>query len=306
MQELITIKNDLLELCISPVAGGSIYSLRYRLNGSFIDVMRPTPREALESRKAGDFSSFSLIPYSSILENGILNFNKQSYKLYAHSQSEHRGHGEVRRKPMKIKESSENKLALTLDSSDFDDFFWPFPFTTTVEYLVDENSFVMVMKLKNTGNSDMPGGLGIHPYFVRDLAGTKQDVFVKIPMKGVYPGEDQIHSGTWEDQPECHEFAKGKILTGAHLDKCYRISEEPSIIKWTKTGLELSMESSSLFGHMVIYCPPNDTSSFAVEPVSHCNNAFNMHEAGIVDTGTVIVKPGEEIAGTIKMTFSRA
>jgi aldose 1-epimerase len=305
MQELITIKNDLLEVSISPLAGGSIYSFKYCLDGSWTDMMRATSPNAVKARNAGEFSSFCLIPYSSILENGVLNFKGSSYKLYTHNESEHRGHGELRYKPCKVTEISEQRVVLTFDSRDFNSILWPFPFITTVEYLVDGNSFKMNITLKNTGNSDMPGGLGIHPYFVRNLAGTKQDIITRIPMKGVYPGEDQIHSGTWEDQPECHEFTEGKILSGAHLDKCYRIYEDPSIIEWTKTGLKLSINSSSLFGHVVIYCPPDDESSFAVEPVSHCNNAFNMHEAGIKDTGTVIIKAGEEIEGTIEIAIDR-
>ncbi len=302
MSNFIALKNDSLEVIIHPEAGGSIFSFKYNHNGNRIDIMRPTPMEAAERKEAGKYSSFNLIPYSSLLENGMLKMNNEFYPLYPKDPSQHREHGEVRIKPLKVERHDQSSVLLSFDSTDFDDIYWPFPFTALLEYSLTGSTFKARMTLKNTGDHSMPGGLGMHPYFVRNLEGIKQDVFVRIPMKGAYPQDDQIPLGPWEQTDESEEFSKGKILSGDHLDKCYRLSSNTYFIRWETSRIKLTFKCNDVFGHTVIYCPPDNDAYFALEPVSHVNNAFNMHEAGIKDTGTVILKPGGEMTGIVEMT----
>ena len=44
--------------------------------------------------------------------------------------------------------------------------------------------------------------------------------------------------------------------------------------------------------------PPGED-FFCVELVTKCNNAFNLAAAGRTDTGTVVLAPGETLAGNI-------
>lgn len=303
MSDFITLRNDRLEVIIHPNAGGSIFSFKYNHNGNWIDVMRPTPMDAAEKKNVGDYSSFNLIPYSSLLENGMLKMGNEFYPLYPKDPTQHREHGEVRNKPLKVERFDETSAALSFDSTDFDDIYWPFPFTALLEYSLKGSTFKARMTLKNTGDHAMPGGLGMHPYFVRNLEGIKQDVFVKIPMKGAYPQDDQIPLGTWAQNSESEEFTRGKILTGEHLDKCYRLSSNTYFIRWEASRIKLIFKCNDVFNHTVIYCPPHTDAHFALEPVSHVNNAFNMHEAGIKDTGTIILNPGSEMTGIAEMSI---
>lgn len=305
MKELLTLSNDFLEVKICPQAGGSIYSFKYCLDGDMVDVMRPSSIEALTEKAPGKFSSFSLIPYSSIMEDGILKFQGDSFKLYKVDSNEHWGHGEVMYRECKVEKFTGTYLSLSFNSSSFNDLMWPFLFSVLVEYIIEDNRFTMKMSLKNCGDTDMPCGVGIHPYFVRDLGGVTQDVFVKIPMKGVYPGDDQVHTGTWEKTPESEDFTNGKVLSRDHLDKAYCLDGLQYYIKWLESGVKLTFDCNEALGHTVIYCPPHNQKVFALEPVSHCNNAFNMHESGIGSTGTLIVKPGEDITGIVVMTLEK-
>jgi aldose 1-epimerase len=62
------------------------------------------------------------------------------------------------------------------------------------------------------------------------------------------------------------------------------------------------MERDAVFKHIVLYCPVGER-FFALEPVTNCNNGFNMAEEGIEDTGTIELEPGEEIRGEIYFRF---
>jgi aldose 1-epimerase len=55
-----------------------------------------------------------------------------------------------------------------------------------------------------------------------------------------------------------------------------------------------------LFKNIVFYTPLGEE-FFAIEPVTNCNNGFNMAEQGIRDTGTLYLKPGEEVSGEIRL-----
>ena len=58
--------------------------------------------------------------------------------------------------------------------------------------------------------------------------------------------------------------------------------------------------SNLLFKNIVFYTPLGED-FFAIEPVTNCNNGFNMAEQGIQDTGTLYLKPGEEVSGEIRL-----
>jgi aldose 1-epimerase len=54
-----------------------------------------------------------------------------------------------------------------------------------------------------------------------------------------------------------------------------------------------------VLGHLVIYTPEGEN-FFCVEPVSHSVDAFNLAEAGVPDTGTVVLDPGESLRGRVE------
>lgn len=296
--ELNTLKSDRLEAVICPGIGGSIHSLKYNKNGKWLDVMRPTPQEAVDNRDSGAFASFHLMPYSNRIENGKLVFRGMEYTLRTNEEG-HAIHGDVHDKPWKILSATESELLLSFDSRDFDDINWPFPFSCKMGFGVKENMFTMFFSIKNEGDEPAPAGLGTHPYFVKRLTDADKEVLLTLPQKGLYPGNTPIPTGTWIDLPPHLDFTRERALDdNQFIDNCFRAKQSSTIIKWPGTGVRLTMDASSCFEHLVFYTPLNKD-FFAVEPVTNCNNGFNMAERGIRDTGTVILNPGEKLYGTV-------
>jgi aldose 1-epimerase len=299
MSELITIKNSHLEVKISPEIGASIYSMRYLKGDKWIDIMRPTPQEALQKGDVGQFASFNLFPYSNRLKDAVLNFRGKEYQLEVNFPDGTAIHGEAWTRPWKVLETREERVSFMFNSTDFEDISWPFPFRVLLEYEIKGNRLFVSMMLENIGDEVMPGGMGIHPYFMRNLTTHQEKVYLEMPVKGIYPGETQIPTGHWIDISDKYDFTVEKELKTDFLDNCFRVDEGPITLKWPESGVKLTIGRDSIFGHVVIYCPEKEKEFFALEPVTNCNNGFNMAEGGIGDTGTLLIEPGQAVKGEV-------
>lgn len=305
VHDLILLQNDNLQVEISPTVGASIYSFKYNLDGNWVEIMRPTPVTALQENLPGQFSSFNMIPYSNRIENGVLLHRAQSYQLAINNNDGHAIHGEARNRPWQVKSHTDQTLELEFNSLDFTDISWPFPFKSKVEFMLDGSSFKLDMAITNLSDQDMPAGMGIHPYFVRQLTDKDNKVLVNFPTVGIYPGDTPIPTGTWEQPTPKYEFSTTRELTADFIDNCFRVKHEPAKIQWVNSGVELTMDWDEVYKHLIIYCPKDDSSVFAVEPVTNCNNGFNLANQGVPDTGTVYLEPQEKLQGSIAITLGR-
>lgn len=303
--KLLLLENDLLRIRVSPLVGASIYSFQYNLDGRFIDVMRPTSTEAVEKNNPGAFSSFTMIPYSNRIENGVLLHRVQTYQLAINNPEGHAIHGEVRTRPWKVISYTKDSMELEFYSPDYSGMSWPFWFSARIKYTIVENRLTVGIKVKNLSNQEMPAGMGIHPYFVRCLTEEDDQVLLKIPVKGVYPGDTPIPTGSWQTPLERLDFSVKKELTTEFIDQCYRINPQPITVDWVKSRVRLIITSDPVYQHLVLYCPKDDHNSFAVEPVTNCNNGFNMANQGIKDTGTVYLKTNQVLSGNITLALDK-
>lgn len=303
MNRLLTIRSTNLEVSVSPEVGASIYSMRYRLKGDgekWVDIMRTTPPKALENGDAGAFASFHMIPFSNRIANAELKFKDQIYHLIPNTEDGHAIHGDVRNRPWEILGAEEREMELAFDSSNFSDMNWPFPFSARIKFTVMENTFIITMELTNEGTEVCPAGMGTHPYYSRHLTPADDKVLIQLPLKGIYPGEGTIPTGTWTEIPEELDFSTEKELgTDLHIDNVYRVKPGSAVIKWPGSGVKFTMIADPIFEHLVFYCPMSNPEYFAIEPAINCNNGFNMAENGIPDTGTIFLEPGETIKGNI-------
>jgi len=301
VNDLVKIKNECLQVEVSPVVGASIFSMKYNREGEWVDIMRPTPEEAVANKDVGSFASFNLFPYSNRIEDGLLKFKRDEYQLG--DEDNHAIHGESRTRPWQVIELNESSVLLEFDSAQYKDISWPFPFAARIEYKVEGNSFIVRTSLKNEGAQLMPGGMGIHPYFMRNITGEVEKVKLDMETIGLYPGETQIPTGHWVNPPEKWNFTGNRELTTEFLDNCFLAGTGPIRITWQDSNLELLIERDEIFKHVVIYCPTGEE-FFALEPVTNCNNGFNMAEEGIEDTGTIEIEPGKAAVGEIKFTVN--
>ena len=297
----LTVRNDKLEASVCPGIGASIHSLRYRLNGKWVDIMRPTPREAIDKKEPGSFSSFHLLPYSNRIENGILRYKGKTYRLRTNDAAGHAIHGVARDLPWKVLAVGEKELRFSFDSREHENVNWPFPFSGELTFTVAGNVFTIGIRIRNEGSETMPAGFGSHPYFSKKLTERDDKVVVKLPLKGLYPGDTPIPTGKWIAVPRELDFTAERVMDEHQfVDNCFRAGEGNTVVKWPGSGVTMTMDADPVYENIIFYTPLGKP-FFAIEPVTNCNNGFNMAEAGIDDTGTIFLKPGEEAGGDIRI-----
>jgi aldose 1-epimerase len=61
-------------------------------------------------------------------------------------------------------------------------------------------------------------------------------------------------------------------------------------------GIASELVAEPALGHVILFTPPGKP-FYAVEPVSHCNNALALHARGQAGTGTRELEAGAELSG---------
>jgi aldose 1-epimerase len=144
------------------------------------------------------------------------------------------------------------------------------------------------MALRNDAPHPAPAGLGWHPYFPKrqrsrlhaEIRERWEADATKLPTRRVaQPGIDADVSHL--DFDHCFDGWTGPV----------RIRDE-----------KLSLALSSSLQRLVVYTPPHDP-YFAVEPVSHVNNAINMAEPAL--HGLVTLAPGERMDAWMQLHVAR-
>jgi aldose 1-epimerase len=160
---------------------------------------------------------------------------------------------------------------------------------------LEGNAYTTVTSVKNEGNEPFPAGFGHHPYFQRTLTSPDDAVMLEIPCTQYYVANGCIPEGPATTIDPRVDFRKARPLGTVFIDDCLtgRIGAQPIRFSYTKSGVAIAMEMDPIYGHVVYYLPQGMT-FFAVEPVTHANDGFNLLERGVAGTGVFVLEPGEE------------
>jgi aldose 1-epimerase len=84
------------------------------------------------------------------------------------------------------------------------------------------------------------------------------------------------------------DFSRPRKVDGTVLDNCFDGWDGRATVLWPARRLQLALEASQPFRHVVIYVPPS-RDFFCVEPVSHANGRVGLSLLG----------PGATLVGEI-------
>lgn len=286
------LENEALRLTVLPEAGASVVGLERRLGDAWVAVLRPTPPAAIESLNSSDMASFVLAPYSNRVRDARFSFQEREYRLRPNTADGHTIHGDVRKRPWKVRSLERERVALAFDSRDFADVNFPFPFTVDVAYVLRGEHCDTEIALRNAGDAAMPAGLGFHPYCRRTLLDPEERVELEARVTGAYP---ELVPTTGPRALLPHEdFSRARPLGDVDLDTCFAGWDGRARITWPGSGVVAEIECDGPLSHLIVYTPPGKP-FFAVEPVSNANNGFNLLAAGVSGSGVVTLGAGEEL-----------
>jgi aldose 1-epimerase len=293
-----TIENNFWRLTLHPRLGASPTCLEAKIDGAWHNIMRPTPTELLALDSSSPFSSYTLAPWSNRIPEGRFHFGGHDFQLRLNWPTEPVAiHGDVKDRPWKVSNLG-SSLECTFDSREFSDINFPFPFAVRVKHALRGGTYIITMQLENLGDTPMPAGMGIHPYFVRELLG-ERDPQLQFEATGAYL-TDQTNvpvKGAEAVPPELN-FSAPTALTKQLIDHVYADWSGQATLSWGSRRLML--RASSVFTHFVLFTGAPDR-SIALEPITHSTNAFNLAAQGVEGIGHQVLEPGQVLEGEIQM-----
>jgi aldose 1-epimerase len=208
-------------------------------------------------------------------------------------------HGLVRREAWTVVERDGASATLAVEVGEVQG--WPLPFRTTIRYALDDTGLTVTHTVHNTGNEDMPFGVGAHPY-PRPGNVDVDDCELTIAAGTVLPvdldtmvpnGKPQSVEGTDLD------FRVGRPLRDVALDTAFGDCEpgEDGLIRHSVTHADggVVLWAEACFGWVQVFTPPEfpgkGARAVAIEPMTCPPDALNS------GTDLLTVAPGETWTG---------
>lgn len=283
MRDLTTLTCGDLELVIDPVFGARINSAR--LGGH--DILRPvldeTDPDPLQA------ASFPLVPFSNRVIDGQFEWGGKLYELPHNWDAEDNAiHGEGWKAPWREVRAGDTFCEHVLTGTGW----WPWLYECRQITEIGPDRLRQTLTLTNRGASDMPAGLGFHPYFPRTpQARLAFEADYVWPPVGAPDFDRRSIAGAFD-------FSAGKPLGKTHIDHGYEGWKGRAHITCPENGLSLMVTGSSHARHCVVYIPEGEP-HFCFEPVSHLSGALNGVAGS--NAGLVRLRPGETLSFTMQI-----
>lgn len=208
-------------------------------------------------------------------------------------------HGLVRRSPWRVTDRGESSVTLEIDVDGAPG--WPFSFSTTISYALDDTGLTVTHTVSNTGTAPMPFGVGTHP-FPRPGNTDVDDCELVLAATTVLPvdADTMIPSGppVDVDATSC-DFRTGRALRGVELDTAFGGCEPGAdglvrhAVRHAGGGVEVWAEP--VFRWVQVFTPAEfpgkGARAVAIEPMTCPPDALNS------GTDLITLPPGETWTG---------
>lgn len=270
-----------LRLALRPDLGGCIAGFWL----GELPVMRSSDPSTLDSVRHS--ASYPFVPYSNRLGYRRFHWMGKHYTTAPNfPDMPHSIHGVAWQRAWSVLSQSQTQTEQGYEHTP--DEHWPFAFSARQRFVLAPDHLRVELQVRNEATHPAPMGLGWHPYFPKRL---RSRLHVEIRDR-------------WEADatklPTRRVAQPGIDADVAHLDfdNCFDGWRGPARIRDEKLSLSLTSDLDRL----VVYTPPHDE-HFAVEPVSHVNNAINMAEPA--QHGLRTLAPGETMTAWMQLQVSR-
>ena len=243
-----------LRLALRPDLGGAIAGFWHRDR----PVLRSTDPASLTRARSG--ACYPLVPYSNRIAHCRFSWGGQERHTRPNFEgSPHSLHGVGYLRPWTVVRHTAREAELQLTHPGDED--WPFAFEATQFVTLEDDALSLRLSVVNRAGEAAPVGLGWHPYFP------------KRPRSRIHAEL----SGRW-DNDDARLPVRHVVQHSIDADVAY-LEYDNCFTGWQGTARlrdeVFSLKLSSSLTHLVVYTPPLQD-FFAVEPVSHVNNALNL------------------------------
>jgi len=274
---------------VIPAFGAMLQELKLRKGKQLYDVIEGC-KDASQLPDNHGYKSSHLAPFPNRVEKGLYRFNEQTYRLTPNYVEEDNAiHGLIfdKKFDLELKQNGETScLKLQCDFEGTPGF--PFPFLTTIEYHLQDGQFQCNVLMHNSGEQDMPAGIGWHPYF---KLGDKKinQLALKLPEGKKIQTNKMIPTGKFVDY---QQFRTAAPIGQTPFDTGFYINNDGQEAITTLTDEEQNVTlliSQKNCPYLQVFIPPA-RDCIAIEPMTCASDAFNN------GMGLETLKPGEHVA----------
>lgn len=277
----IHLNNGILRCEVRPDLGGCIAGLWL----GDLPVLRSTPGDALHNVRLS--GSYPLVPFSNRIGHAVLSWQGTGHPLvHKLPQEEHAIHGVGWQRPWEVLEQSSDFLMLAHEHRA--QAQWPFAYDASQTLRLQGHRLELTLSITNQSGRPAPVGLGWHPYFVK-----RSRSHLRFTARGRWEmGNDKL--------PTEHRATGGldRPCTGLDVDHCFDGWDGQA---WLEDEA-LRVHLHAPLHHLVVFTSP-ERDFIAIEPVSHVNNALNLHAQGgnADELGVRVLAPGESYSVALEM-----
>lgn len=262
----LTLRSGGWEARLRPECGGSLASLTFE--GT--EVLRSMPESSTDPL---DAACFPLVPYCNRIGNGRFTWGDRTVQLPANFPPEpHSLHGLGWQSPWTVAAEADSKCAFRHNYRGSS--AWPWAYEAEQRIRLGAQRCAITLDLTNRGDTPMPCGLGLHPYFRR-----RRETRVTFLAAGMLEiGEDMVPTGAMAPSDRFATWAEGARLPAQTIDHCFA--------GWTGTaeladdlGTATLEAGGAPFLHL--YAPANG-SALCLEPVTQSPDALNRAPAEMI------------------------
>ncbi|WP_313699968.1 aldose 1-epimerase [Achromobacter sp.] len=270
----------------APAGGGRLT----RLSTSGHDWIVPLTATEWPAGKWPRAGSYPLAPYSNRIRDGVFTFNGARCALQSVPNRPQAIHGAGLFQTWQVRNLTPDSVDLVLDQP-AGVLGWPWPFECVQRWRLDSRGLSLKLSITNQGDTPMPCGMGIHPYFTAER--------VSLHARRIWPS-DESGLPTGSKTTTVRELRQSAEGCDTYLSQW----QGRATLHWP-AGHELALHADPAFAHLVVYTAPG-ADFLCVEPVTNVADAFNLAAAGDTRTGMQVLEPGERFAATLLLGLAPA
>jgi len=280
--EPVQLKYEGWDVIIDAQNGSAFRSCTYQDE----EVLRPLEIPT----QAGEFlpflsGHFPFVPFSNRIRGGRFKWDSHPAQLPNNVPGQaHPLHGHGLNRVWQVRSHSESRIELGYKHATGD---WPWNYLARQTITAAGNVLRAELFVTNLSDSDMPCGLGFHPYF-SDPAGAA----LSFESAGVWIPDAEALPEKWIPIGTDYDFAGGRALAGLSLDHCFNGMGRKANISWPEKSRSLELRYSENLKWAAVYISQADN-CFCFEPVSHAHNALNMDDP--IEQGIERLAPNETL-----------
>ncbi len=283
----VELSNSTWALRLLPAWGGRIAGLC----AGGLKLLLPIASDGFDPLDWPRAGAYPLMPYSNRLRHARLAFNGTEHRLPAHPAARpHTLHGVSHTQPWQVIRASADQALIRCD---YQGEHWPWAFRAEQGFVLDGDTLMVSLRLTNLGDTPMPAGLGLHPYFQRH-AGMHAAWRVGREWR---IDDEYLATGAFDDTPRRFDLAADDGAALAHYQ-----SRWCGELALSYPQGELSVQASPELNHFVAFAPAG-SAYLCLEPVSHLADAFNQPREHWGEHGTRELAPGQSLEATLALTW---